>query len=975
MSKGTKENFQLKWRKRIEEHKTDFVLYEHIQTGSQVLIAENQDTNKMFAVNFTTPVEDSTGIAHILEHSVLNGSEKYPLKEPFVYLLKQSLNTFLNALTFPDKTLYPIASENEADFYNLAEVYIDAVFHPLLDRQTLMQEGWHYKFNEEEKLEFNGVVFNEMKAAFLDVSQYIQEHVEITLFRDTDMQHMSGGNPPDIPNLTYENFVKFHETYYHPTNAKFFFYGNGNTNKHLDFVHERIKKYDKKPPKFPANFKDQTPNIQDEHKEFKYPVSQEESDLESKYYYICSWLIPRYETNTEHVALGVLSYALWGADSGILRKNLIESGLGEDVYGDGLESYRQDYFWVGLKNTTKESKEKIQTIIDQTLQRCTESLDEDAISAALNVLEYGIREGGSGRYPKSLNLFFKILEEWNYGRDPLNKITFAEELEFLRGNVNKGYFQKLIKKYFVANKNRIKFTFEPDKEFVKLRTDAERKKLDDLLDSLTEKETTKIKEEQAALEVRQNTPDKEEDIKKLPVLHVSDLNKQNKVYKNQIIEENNVSYVVSKTNSREIIYMNIGFNLKNIPVHLVDYLGLLENILFRIGTKDMSYEKLTQQLDLHSGGVGANIELVSHVEDYKNVQGYFFIGTKTFKKDINPLLNLIYKALTDMTVDKKRFKDLLLEAVSDIEESIVGQGHRVALSKALSKIRSNSYFSVKIGGLDYLDFLRSLKKTIDTDFDKIYDQIKELVSYLFVKENIVVSISTDVDSQEIKKSIDKFINQLPKPKQVDEKIDYNRFIDPCLENEYLTIPSQVNFVSQAFDADKFDLSNKGLISVTTVLARMNYLWNEIRVKGGAYGAVPVLNADTKVICFATYRDPHLDNSLNVFKNFGKYFAETKFSKYEVDGAIISAIGEFDDYLEPAEIGYLNLRRYLKGSTEEERQKIRDQVLQTKPKELNTFGETLCSIIENGAGNNIVIVGGEENKDKLKTAKVKFKKLL
>ena len=618
-------NFELLKEADIPEINTKARLFRHIGTGAELLSLENDDENKCFGVNFRTPPADSTGIAHIMEHCVLGGSRKYPLKEPFIELVKGSLKTFLNAFTYPDKTCYPVASTNLQDFYNLTDVYLDAVFHPLITPEHLMQEGWHYEVNgADQPLTYKGVVFNEMKGAYSSPEGVLGRFSQEVTFPDNTYGVDSGGDPQHIPDLTYEQFKNFHDTYYHPSNARIFFYGDDSIERRLELLQEYLGD-------FQAIEVDSSVALQpkiDQPRRVAMPYDASEDDAaRNKAYFTINWLLPEIGDATETLSLYILAYILVGTQASPLRKALIDSGLGEDLTGVGLEGeLRQMYFSTGLKGVSQDDVDQAETLILDTLvQLVKDGIEPEMIEAALNTYEFRLRENNTGHFPRGLSLMLRALTTWLHGGDPLAPLAFEAPLAEVRQNLaeNSSFFESLIDQHLLQNNHRVTLVLEPDPDLRKKQDAAEAERLAAAHATLSEADLEKIAEDARRLKEIQETPDPPEALAALPTLTLADLDKKSNTIPIEISEENGANILYHDLFTNGIVYLDVGFNLHALPQELLPYVPLFGQSLLKIGTEKEDFVKLSQRIGRKTGGVWFS-SVASAVRNSDEAVSWFF---------------------------------------------------------------------------------------------------------------------------------------------------------------------------------------------------------------------------------------------------------------------------------------------------------------------------------------------------------------
>jgi len=596
--------FELIRQQEIPELKTQAKLFRHVKTGAQLLALENDDENKAFGITFRTPPKDSTGIAHIMEHSVLCGSRKFPVKEPFVELIKGSLNTFLNAFTYPDKTCYPVASTNLQDLYNLIDVYLDAVFYPRLTPFTLQQEGWHYELEKrDDPLIFKGVVFNEMKGNYSSPDRLLGERSQQSLFPNHTYGVDSGGDPKHIPDLTFEQFMAFHKTYYHPSNAYIYFYGNDHTDERFRVINEYLKNFDR--AEAGSAIPLQARFTQPQKFVHKYDAGQE-TDLSKKGMAQVNWLLTETIDREKKLALRMLSHILIGTSAAPLHKALIDSGLGEDVTG-GLESeLREMYFSAGLKGIAVNDAEKVESLIFTTLQQLAENgIDPNTIEASLNTIEFSLRENNTGSFPRGLSLMLRSLSSWLYDGDPFVPLTFESPLAAIKVHLKakERFFENLIRQHLLENQHWTTVILTPDSEVAKQEEAAEKERLMQARAKMNEANLQNLVDDTLELKRRQVTPDSSEALATIPMLKLSDLDKQNKIIPLEVMEKSGDQILFHDLFTNGIVYLDIGFDWHTLPQDLLPYLPLFSRALTEIGTEKEDFVRLSQRIGQKTGGV------------------------------------------------------------------------------------------------------------------------------------------------------------------------------------------------------------------------------------------------------------------------------------------------------------------------------------------------------------------------------------
>ena len=647
--------FKLIESKSIKEVDSTGYLFEHEKTGAKLYYLSNEDDNKVFSVSFRTPPTDSTGLPHILEHSVLCGSEKYPVKEPFVELIKGSLNTFLNAMTFPDKTMYPIASMNDKDFVNLMDVYLDAVFNPKIydEKGIFLQEGWHYHLeNAEDDIRYVGVVYNEMKGAFSNPEEVVNRKVQETLFPDTPYGLESGGDPDVIVDLTYEDFIDFHKKYYHPSNSYIYFYGDGDILEHLAFVHENyLSKYDKL--QIDSSISIQRPFKEPKEKVYSYPISNTESTKE-KTFLTMNWVTGVSTDPQTHLGLEILAHILLNSPSAPLKKALLQAELGKDVMGSFDGGILQPVISIMIKNSEESKKEEFKKIINETLNSLVENgIDRDQIKAAINISEFKMKEADFGSYPKGLIYGINIMDSWLYDSDPSMYLEYEDDFEFIRNNIDQNYFENLIQKYLLDNNHCSLLIAKPEQGLVDKGDHEIEKHLKEYKERLNQEELESLIKETKDLIIRQNTSDDPTDIEKIPVLPIEDIGKKTEELPLEIKKFKNVEVLHTPVHTNGIVYTSLLFDIKNVEKEYIPYVALLARYLGEVSTQEYSFEQLTNEIEIYTGGIDFDIDVYANSKNIEEYEPRFIVRGRALKEHLNKLFHIMSQMIVHCKYDEK----------------------------------------------------------------------------------------------------------------------------------------------------------------------------------------------------------------------------------------------------------------------------------------------------------------------------------
>jgi hypothetical protein len=952
----SRHGFEQVRQQHIPEINSRATLYRHIKTGARLLSLENDDENKVFGINFATAPFDSTGVAHILEHSVLCGSRKYPSKEPFVELLKGSLNTFLNAFTYPDKTCYPVASQNLQDFYNLIDVYLDAVFYPRITPHTLQQEGWHYELDSPEApLTYKGVVFNEMKGVYSSPDNLLGRYSQQSLFPNNAYGLDSGGDPKRIPELTYEKFKAFHQACYHPSNAFIYFYGDDNPEQRLKLLDECLRAFEPQEPRKPVDLQ---PRLRETRRvEYGYDAGEQEAGSK-KGYFTLNWVLNETTELETTLALNILSHILVGTSAAPLRKALIDSGLGEDLAGGGLEDeLRQVSFSTGLKGIAVEDAPKVEALILGTLERLArEGIDRDTVEASLNTIEFALRENNTGGYPRGLALMLRSLRTWLNGGDPLAPLAFEAPLEHLKRawKADPRYFEKLIQQHFLDNPHRSAVLLKPDPEAGKRAEAEEKARLEAVRKSMSEADVKAVMEKARELKRLQETPDPPEVVATIPMLKLADLDRKNKVIPLALSEAHGTKVLSHDIATNGIVYLDLAFDLHALPQRLLSYVTLFGRSLLEMGTDKEDFVKLSQRIGRKTGGINPS-SLTATVRQTGAATTWFLLRGKATTAQAQDLLDILRDVLLTVKLDnRERFRQMVLEERAGLEGGLVPGGHGVVNRRLRSRLNPADLVSEQLNGLEYLFFLRKLTERIEQDWGSVLADLEAVRQRLINRTSLVCNFTLDgAHTPAFEKQLSAFVATLPAAARQSETWSAPERARP----EGLTIPAQVNYVGKGANLYKHGYTLHGSALVVTHYLGTAWLWEKVRVQGGAYGGFASFDQRSGVFSFLSYRDPNLLSTLETYDKTVDYLRGLELSQDELTKAIIGVVGDLDTYLLPDARGYVSLVRHLAGDTEETRQKLRDEVLSTSAADFKRFGDALAQVRDHGT---VVVLGSEKS---------------
>ncbi|MBN2061913.1 MAG: insulinase family protein [Deltaproteobacteria bacterium] len=943
---STIKGFFIKKEQEIKELKTLALLYVHEKTGAEILSLMNDDENKVFGITFRTPPSDSTGIPHILEHSVLCGSRKYPVKEPFVELLKGSLQTFLNAMTYPDKTCYPVASQNQQDFYNLIDVYLDAVFFPGLTPFIFQQEGWHYEMERpEDDLRYKGVVFNEMKGAYSSPDNLIADYSLRYLFPDNAYGFDSGGDPKEIPGLTFEKFRDFHRRYYHPSNSRIYFYGNDEPQRRLHIIKEYLDDFERIDIDSSINL--QKPYDKPQRVIRSFAAGEGEDDR-SKGMITLNWMLSETSDARRNLAMHMLEYILLGMPGSPLRKALIESNLGEDLTGTGLGSeIRQMYFSTGLKGIDLDNADRIQDLIIRTLTRLGDKgIDPLTIEAAINSIEFNLRENNTGSFPRGLLLMLRSMTTWLYDNDPLELLAFESPLSELKSCIasNSSFFEDMIKEYFLENPHRMTLILRPDPNLNEREKEAEKTGLKKAKEAMTPEHIKTVLKNTRELRQAQETPDPPGALASIPMLKITDIDKENEKIPLSFEVEGETGLLFHDIFTNGIFYLDLGFNLHVLPQKYLSYSRLFGKVLLEMGTEKEDYVTINQRISRKTGGINSSFH-TSSVKGTDSGAAWLLLRGKTMSSRTKDLLEILRDILLTVRLDnRERFRQIVLEAKAREEQKLVPSGHLIVNQRLRAHFTEADWAAEQMNGLSYLFFLRKLARLIDEDWPRVLSDLQEVHSLLINRNAILLNITLDEKGwSESKPQVGDFLDMLPASEA--RIMDWSHMENPG--NEGLTIPSQVNYVGKGANLYRLGYNYHGSSHVICRYLRNSWLWDRVRVQGGAYGAFCLFDRHSGTLTFVSYRDPNLEKTIDVFDKAVGFLRTNILHDDELTKGIIGCIGDVDAYKLPDAKGYTSMIHYLSGETDEERQLMREEILSTKAGDFRAFADVLNSVSRDG----------------------------
>ncbi len=938
----------------IEDLNSAGIIMRHKKTGARITLLSNDDENKVFYIGFRTPPTDSTGVAHIVEHTVLCGSEKFPVKDPFIELAKGSLNTFLNAMTYPDKTVYPVASCNDKDFQNLMHVYLDAVFYPNIYKEDKIfkQEGWHYELHSpEEPLKINGVVYSEMKGAFSSPDDILEREIMNSLYPDTSYGVESGGHPDAIPMLTYEEYLDFHRRYYHPSNSYIYLYGNMDMAEKLRFIDENyLSKFDYL--KVNSMPEIQEPFAKPRECEIKYPISDAETEDGKtflSYNVACATSLDR----ELYIALQILDYAICSAPGAPLKKALIDAGIGKDVYSVFENGILQPYFSVIAKNANAVDKDKFVEIIEEVLEKLAkEGVDRRALYAAIASNEFRYREADFGSYPKGLIYGLNALDSWLYDdKLPFWHIEANATFASIKNKVESGYFEELISKYLLHNTHKTIVFASPQKGLAAQEEQKLARKLQAYKDTLTEEQIEELIAETEALKIYQEAPDSEENLAKIPLLERNDIKKE--AWKpNTVIDAiNDAVFLRHEVFTNGIGYLRISFDAGHVPEAYLPYLGLLQNVLGYMDTKKYDYGNLSHEILLVTGGLSVESLYYEHADALDDGTLYFEVKAKVLYENMQKAFALIEEILFETSFeDSNRLYEIIAQTKSRMESRFMTKGHTLAATRALTYLSKMMLLGEQLCGLEFYYFIDELEKNFDSRKEEVVEILQKLLKGLLRSKNLLLDYTSLEEDAGVRTAFAHLMERLDQGtlEEMPTKLELVK------KNEGFMNSAKVQYVCRAGRLFENSSEYTGSMKVLRTILGYDYLWNHVRVEGGAYGCMSAFKKNG-LGYFVSYRDPNLTKTNEVFENVVSYLENFTASEREMTQFIIGTISDEDIPLTPATSGNRAYLMYRRGITVEELQKERDELLSTTDEQIRALAPYLKNML---ASDCICVVGNE-----------------
>lgn len=940
---------------RVEDVQSDGFILRHKKSGARIAILSNNDDNKVFYIGFRTPPEDETGVPHIIEHTTLCGSKKFPVKDPFIELAKGSLNTFLNAMTYPDKTVYPVASCNDQDFKNLMDVYLDAVFNPNITKyeEIFKQEGWHYELTgKDDELKINGVVYNEMKGAYSSPDEVLSSQIYRSLFPDNTYSKDSGGNPEYIPKLTYEAYLDFYHKYYHPSNSYIYLYGDMDVVERLEWLDkEYLSLYDYKKVNSEINKQpafDEIKNV-----EAQYSITMDDSQ-ENKTYLSYNRVVGDSLDEMLYQAFDVLDYALVSSPGAPVRQALIDAGIGDDVYGSYDAGILQPVFSFVAKNANASQADEFESIIESTLKEVVKTgINKEALLAGINSSEFKFREADFGQFPKGLLFGLNCLDSWLFDdMKPFIHLECLGTFAKLRKAVDTDYFEKLIQEYLLDNTHGSSVTVKPKRGLGNEREEALAKELSDYKASLSDEEIKKLIEDTEHLKKYQEEPSSDEDLRKLPMLTRADMKKNAMPFSNIEDELLDVKVVRHDIESNGIDYISFLFDAGDFAQSELGYLGFFTNALGLVSTEKYSYTDLANATNIYTGGISTGTASHPDIKDRNNFVFKFEVKLKVLEKNLDKALELMEQMLlsSDFT-DTKRLGELVAQIKARLQANLSSSGHLVAAMRSTSSFSRYALYQDELKGIAFYRSICRIEKELSESPKSVSDKLAAIAKKLFARNRMLISFTGNNEAYgNAKPSLEKVIAGFNKISAVGNQaeVHFNTAKEAFID------ASQIQYVAKTGDFICEGYEYTGALRLLRIILSYDYLWINVRVKGGAYGCMNTFLRSGESY-FVSYRDPNLSDTLDVYDRIPEYIKSFSPDERDMTKYIIGTFSALDTPMNPEAKGSRSLSAYLEGITYEQIQKERNEILNAQPEDIRRLADLVEAVLKK---DSICVIGNE-----------------
>ncbi|MFR3478951.1 MAG: insulinase family protein [Agathobacter rectalis] len=940
---------------RVEDVQSDGFILRHKKSGARIAILSNNDDNKVFYIGFRTPPEDETGVPHIIEHTTLCGSKKFPVKDPFIELAKGSLNTFLNAMTYPDKTVYPVASCNDQDFKNLMDVYLDAVFNPNITKyeEIFKQEGWHYELTgKDDELKINGVVYNEMKGAYSSPDEVLSSQIYRSLFPDNTYSKDSGGNPEHIPKLTYEAYLDFYHKYYHPSNSYIYLYGDMDVVERLEWLDkEYLSLYDYKKVNSEINKQpafDEIKNV-----EAKYSITMDDSQ-ENKTYLSYNRVVGDTLDEMLYQAFDVLDYALVSSPGAPVKQALIDAGIGDDVYGSYDAGILQPVFSFVAKNANASQADEFESIIENTLKEVVKTgINKEALLAGINSSEFKFREADFGQFPKGLLFGLNCLDSWLFDdMKPFIHLECLGTFAKLRKAVDTDYFEKLIQEYLLDNTHGSSVTVKPKRGLGNEREEALAKELSDYKASLSDEEIKKLIEDTEHLKKYQEEPSSDEDLRKLPMLTRADMKKDAMPFSNIEDELLDVKVVRHDIESNGIDYISFLFDAGDFAQSELGYLGFFTNALGLVSTEKYSYTDLANATNIYTGGISTGTASHPDIKDRNNFVFKFEVKLKVLEKNLDKALELMEQMLlTSDFTDTKRLGELVAQIKARLQANLSSSGHLVAAMRSMSSFSRYALYQDELKGVAFYRSICRIEKELSESPKSVSDKLAAIVKKLFARNRMLISFTGNNEAYgNAKPLLKKVIAGFNKMSAVGNQaeVHFNTAKEAFID------ASQIQYVAKTGDFICEGYEYTGALRLLRIILSYDYLWINVRVKGGAYGCMNTFLRSGESY-FVSYRDPNLSDTLDVYDRIPEYIKSFSPDERDMTKYIIGTFSALDTPMNPEAKGSRSLSAYLEGITYEQIQKERNEILNAQPEDIRRLADLVEAVLKK---DSICVIGNE-----------------
>lgn len=940
---------------RVEDVQSDGFILRHKKSGARIAILSNNDDNKVFYIGFRTPPEDETGVPHIIEHTTLCGSKKFPVKDPFIELAKGSLNTFLNAMTYPDKTVYPVASCNDQDFKNLMDVYLDAVFNPNITKyeEIFKQEGWHYELTgKDDELKINGVVYNEMKGAYSSPDEVLSSQIYRSLFPDNTYSKDSGGNPEYIPKLTYEAYLDFYHKYYHPSNSYIYLYGDMDVVERLEWLDkEYLSLYDYKKVNSEINKQpafDEIKNV-----EAQYSITMDDSQ-ENKTYLSYNRVVGDSLDEMLYQAFDVLDYALVSSPGAPVKQALIDAGIGDDVYGSYDAGILQPVFSFVAKNANASQTDEFESIIESTLKEVVKTgINKEALLAGINSSEFKFREADFGQFPKGLLFGLNCLDSWLFDdMKPFIHLECLGTFAKLRKAVDTDYFEKLIQEYLLDNTHGSSVTVKPKRGLGNEREEALAKELSDYKASLSDEEIKKLIEDTEHLKKYQEEPSSDEDLRKLPMLTRADMKKNAMPFSNIEDELLDVKVVRHDIESNGIDYISFLFDAGDFAQSELGYLGFFTNALGLVSTEKYSYTDLANATNIYTGGISTGTASHPDIKDRNNFVFKFEVKLKVLEKNLDKALELMEQMLlTSDFTDTKRLGELVAQIKARLQANLSSSGHLVAAMRSMSSFSRYALYQDELKGVAFYRSICRIEKELSESPKSVSDKLAAIAKKLFARNRMLISFTGNNEAYgNAKPSLEKVIAGFNKMSAVGNQaeVHFNTAKEAFID------ASQIQYVAKTGDFICEGYEYTGALRLLRIILSYDYLWINVRVKGGAYGCMNTFLRSGESY-FVSYRDPNLSDTLDVYDRIPEYIKSFSPDERDMTKYIIGTFSALDTPMNPEAKGSRSLSAYLEGITYEQIQKERNEILNAQPEDIRRLADFVEAVLKK---DSICVIGNE-----------------